>query len=203
MRINQFALSLLIPAVVALVGLPGQALAQAKKAESKAAAPMTGKDAYWEVYKLARQWSPDIQVLSLKSETVPGSAAGDGKAAAWTVAVASPTMKQMRTITWSLVPFGAFKKGMNSGAPVAWAGPTTKSKPFSMTDVTLDSSDAEKKATDDPKGATWLKAHPGLPVEYYLGSEQKYPAPVWVVTHGNKAERYTKALLSSTGAAVQ
>jgi len=194
----------LIPALVALAACssepPPAPKAEVKKEPEKVAGPMTGKDAYFEMYKPARAWSPDIQVLSLKSEAVPGQKVVDGKAAAWTVVFASPSKMEMRTITWALEPFGEYRKGMNPGQPIKWGGPTTKSKPFSMSDVTLDSNDAEKKSAEDPKGAGWIKSNPGAPVSFYLGADQRFTAPVWVVTHGTAKEGYIKALNAATGA---
>jgi hypothetical protein len=174
-----------------------QPKADAKKAT---AGPRTAKDAYFAMYKGAREWAPDVQVLSLKSEVVPGQKVEAGKAAGWTVVFASTAKMETRTITWALEPFGTNRKGMNPGQPVRWGGPTTKAKPFSMTEVALDSDAAQQKAAADPKGAAWIAGHAGAPVSFYLGSDQRFTAPVWVITHGSAKEGYIKAINAATGA---
>jgi hypothetical protein len=187
-------------AVVTMIAV-GSAAPDAKKDAGKAAAgPRAAKDAYFAMYKLAREWSPDIQVLSVKSEVVPGQKVEAGKAAAWTVVFASASKMETRTITWALEPFGNNRKGMNPGQPVKWGGPTTKAKPFSMSEVTLDSDAAQQKAAADPKGAAWIASHAGAPVSFYLGADQRFTAPVWVITHGSAKEGYIKAINAATGA---
>jgi hypothetical protein len=197
----------LFPALMMLAACssepPPAPKAEVKKEPAKVAGPMSGKDAYFAMYKLAREWAPDIQVLSLKSEAVPGQTVTEGKAAGWTAVFVSPSKMEMRTITWALAPFGETRKGITPTAPLKWGGPTTKSKPFSMTEVTLDSAEAQTKAAEDPKGAAWIGSHAGAPVSFYLGAEQRFHSPVWVVTHGNTKEGYIKALDSATGATVK
>ena len=204
LNIRSIGAALLIPALVVLAGCssepPPAPKAETKKEPEKVAGPLSGKEAYFAMYKGAREWAPDVQVLSLKSEVVPGQKVVDGKAAAWTVVFASQSKMEIRTITWALAPFGENRKGMNPGQPLRWGGPTTKSKPFSMTDVTLDSDDAEKKSAEDAKGAGWIKSNPGAPVSFYLGADQRFTAPVWVIKHGDTKESYTKAINAATGA---
>jgi hypothetical protein len=205
MRIQFFGLTVL---ALALAGCsseapPTETKAEVKKEPEKVAGPITGKEAYEKMYKQGREWSPDIQALSLKSEDVPGQTVADGKAAGWTAVFVSASKGESRTITWALAPFGDYRKGLNAGQPVKWGGPTTKSKPFSMTEVTLDSDEAQKTAASDPKGAEWLKSNSDKPLSFYLGAEQKYTAPVWVVTWGSTKEGYIKALNAATGATVK
>ena len=45
--------------------------------------PISGKTAFWEMYKSARTWTPDVAPLSLESKEVPGNKNADGKAAMW------------------------------------------------------------------------------------------------------------------------
>ena len=192
----------LFPALMMLAACSSEPApkAEVKKEPAKVAGPMAAKEAYFAMDKGAREWAPDLQVLSLNSEAVPGQKGADGKAAAWTAVFVSAAKMELRKITWALEPFGDYRKGMNAGQPVKWGGPTTKSKPFSMSEVTLDSDDAQKKAAEDPKGAAWLAGHSGAPVSFYLGSDQRFTAPVWVITHGTGSEKYIKAINAATGA---
>jgi hypothetical protein len=203
MKKHLFGVAIVVPALLALAACSSEAppveKAEAKKEPEKVAGPMTGKEAFYEMYKPAREWATDIQALSLKSEAVPDQPVADGKAAAWTAVFVSPSKMEMRTITWALAPFGEYRKGINAGQPVRWGGATTKSKPFSMTEVTLDSDAAQKAAAEDPKGSVWLKSNAGKPLSFYLGAEQRFPAPVWVVAWGNSKEGYSKYLNAATG----
>jgi len=55
-------------------------------AEKKAAPPpepVKGRTALYQMFNSARAWSPDVQVLSLKSIDLPEVKRERGKAAAW------------------------------------------------------------------------------------------------------------------------
>jgi hypothetical protein len=201
---NVFALSAALPILLTLSACSSEAPAGAEKKEeprkiAKTEAPMSGKDAYWEMYKPAREWATDIQVLSLKSESVPGVKIEDGKAGGWTAVFVSPSKSEARTITWALSAFGDYRKGMNAAQPVKWGGPTTKSKPFAMGDVSIDSDAAMKAAAGNPKASGWLKEHSDKPASFYLGNDQRFTAPVWVVEWGNEKDGYRALINASNG----
>lgn len=162
--------------------------AKAEKAVEKAAAelPVTGKTAFWEMYKLGYAWAPDMQVLYLKSGKLDGVDAkvNPGEATEWTLMVASPSKKEAHEFSYRAITQGTKRRGVISGATQPWGGPTAKGQPFTTGEMKLDSNEAFAKASE--KAAEWAKENPGKEVSYYLGKESKYPAPVWAVLMGGE-----------------
>ncbi len=163
--------------------------AKTEKAVEKAAeveAPVTGKTAFWEMYKLGHAWSADMQVLYLKSGKLEGvDAKGkDGEATEWTLMVASPSKKEAHEFSYRAITQGTKRRGVTSGAVQPWGGPTAKGQPFTTGEMKLDSNEALAKATE--KAAVWLKDNPGKELSFYLGKESRYPAPVWAVLWGGE-----------------
>lgn len=163
--------------------------AKTEKAAEKAAAvetPVTGKTAFWEMYKLGHAWAADMQVLYLKSGTLEGvDAKGkDGEATEWTLMVASPSKKEAHEFTYRAITQGTKRRGVISGAVQPWGGPTAKGQPFTTAEMKLDSNEAFAKAAE--KASAWAKENPGKEVSFYLGKESKYPAPVWGVLWGGE-----------------
>jgi hypothetical protein len=160
----------------------------ATKPEEKAAAevPVTGKTAFWEMYKLGYAWAADMQVLYLKSGKMEGvDAKGkDGEATEWTLMVASPSKSQAHEFTYRAITQGTKRRGVVSGAIQPWGGPTAKGQPFTTSEMKLDSDAAFAKALG--KASAWIKENPGKEVSFYLGKESKYPAPVWGVLWGGE-----------------
>jgi hypothetical protein len=163
--------------------------AEAEKAPAKAAvveAPVTGKTAFWEMYKLGYAWAPDMQVLYLKSGNLEGVdvKGKDGEAPEWTLMVASASKKEAHEFSYRAITQGTKRRGVISGAIQPWGGPTAKGQPFTTGEMKLDSNEALAKAAE--KASAWMKENPGKEVSYYLGKESKYPAPVWGVLWGGE-----------------
>jgi hypothetical protein len=171
---------------VACSTAPTETVATTEKAVEKAVeAPVTGKTAFWEMYKLGHAWAADMQVLYLKSGTLEGVDAKykNGEAPLWTAMFASASKKEAHEFSYRAITQGNSRKGVSSGAVQPWAGPTPKGQPFTTGEMKLDSNEALAKATE--KASAWLKDNPGKEVSYYLGKESKYPAPVWAVLFGD------------------
>jgi hypothetical protein len=167
--------------------------AKTEKATEKAAvaeAPVTGKTAFWEMYKLGHAWAADMQVLYLKSGSLEGVEAKgkEGQATEWTLMVASPSKKEAHEFRYRAITQGTKRRGVISGAIQPWGGPTAKGQPFTTSEMKLDSDEALAKASE--KAAAWAKENPGKEVSFYLGKESKYPAPVWAVLWGGEKSGY-------------
>jgi hypothetical protein len=167
-------------------------VAKEKEKELKAIveSPVTGKTAFWEMYKLGHAWAADMQVLYLKSGKLEGvDAKGkDGEATEWTLMVASPSRKEAHEFTYRAISKDNKRRGVVSGAVQPWGGPTSKGQPFSTSEMKLDSNEAFEKAA--VKAAAWTKENPGKDVSFYLGKESKYPAPVWAILWGGEKSGY-------------
>jgi hypothetical protein len=120
------------------------------KRAAEIAGPVSAKTAFWEMYKLAHAWAPDVVPLSMVSKEVPGIKNGAGKAGMWTAAFVSPSLRQARNLSYSV---GAappnISKGVDVGRPVPW-GPTRDAMPFQTSDFAIDSDAAYKTATGYP-----------------------------------------------------
>ncbi len=164
----------------------------AKEEAPKAAVetPVTGKTAFWEMYKLGHAWSPDMEVLYLKSGKLEGVdvKGKDGEATEWTLMVASPSKREVHEFTYRAISKDTHRRGVISGAAQPWGGPTPKGQPFTTSEMKLDSNEAFEKAV--AKAAAWNKENPGKEVSFYLGKESKYPAPVWGVLWGGEKSGY-------------
>jgi len=170
----------------------------AATAPPKPAGPVTGKTAFYEMYKPARTWAADIQALSLSSGELPGIKNEDGKAAVWTAVFGSPSLRQARHFTYSIAAAGTFEKGVRADVPEAWSGANKNAMPFQNSDFTVDSDAAYKTVAD--KAADWLKDHADKKWTMTLGAAERFPAPVWLVLWGEqKSGGYQQFVNATTG----
>ena len=131
-----------------------------KPAAEAPAAPVTGKTAYWPVYKSAVAWSPDVVVTRIAAREVPGFKNGEGKAAMWEVTFASPSKNQMRVDQYAIATsLPDIHKGAAAGLVGAWGGQTRDAMPVQIGASTVDSDAAYKAAAAD--AAEYLKKYPG------------------------------------------
>jgi hypothetical protein len=167
-------------------------------APPKPAGPVSGKTAFYEMYKPARTWATDLVALSLSSGELPGFKNEDGKAALWTAVFVSPSLRQARHFTYAVANAGAIEKGVTAGVPEAWSGATKAAMPFQNSDFTVDSDAAYKTAAD--KAADWMKEHADKKCTLQLGSAARFPAPVWLVMWGDsKSGGYAQYVNAATG----
>ena len=140
---------------------------ETKKA-AETAGPVSAKAAFWQMYKLAHAWAPDVAPLSMVSKEVPGIKNGDGKAGMWTATFVSPSLRQARNLSYSVVAAPPnISKGVDVGRPVPW-GPTRDAMPFQTSDFAIDSDAAYKTALAKAEG--WVKEHPDKQAALTLGN---------------------------------
>lgn len=175
------------------------AAAAAPKEAAKPAEAIAAKSAFFEMYKPARQWATDLLVLSVTSGEVPGIKNEDGKAGMWTVVFVSPSKREARTFFYSVVDSGTeFHKGVSAGGSMPWSGATPKSKPFSVSEFSVNSDAAYTAAAE--KAGAWLKKNPGKKCAIFLGSEARFTGgPVWYFMWGDKKSGYLGFVSASTG----
>ena len=181
---------------------PKQAPAE-KKSEAKSEAPapsgpVAAQTAFYEMYKPARTWAPDLLPLSLSSAEVPGIKNEEGKAAMWTAIFVSPAKREARTFTYSAADSGStIHVGVSAGASQDWSGATPKSKPFQVSEFSVNSDAAYKTALG--KAGAWVKKHPEKKVQMVLGYNPRLSAPVWYVLWGNQKLGYGVFVNATTG----
>ena len=163
------------------------------------AGPVSAKTAYWEMYKLAHAWAPDVVPLSIVSKDVPGIKNGAGKAGMWSVTFVSPSLRQARILSYSVVAAPPnIGKGVDVGRPGPWA-PTRDAMPFQTSDFAIDSDAAYKTAFAKAEG--WVKEHPDKEAALALGNNAvRFNTPVWYVLWGTTKSGYAAFVNSATGA---
>jgi hypothetical protein len=174
----------------------------ASKATTAPAGPVSGKTAFWEMYKSAHSWAADLVPLALESKTVPGVKNDAGKAAMWTATFGSPSHREARTFSYSVIanPPDIFK-GVTVGNPLPWNGPTPTALTFTTSEFAVDSEAAF--ATANAQAASWIKSHPGKDVSLTLGNASRFKDPVWYVLWGEKKSGYAVLVDAKTGTVIK
>jgi hypothetical protein len=173
---------------------------ETKQEPAKPPEPVAAQTAFYEMYKPARTWAPDLLVLSLTSNEVPSMKSVDGKFPMWTAVFVSPSRREARTFTYSVVDDGTtVHKGVDAGGAQAWTGATPKSTPFQTTGFVVDS--AYKTAY--AKAEAWVKKHPGKKAAFSLGSAARFPAPVWFIIWGDTKSGYAVYVNATLGTVIK
>ncbi len=179
--------------------------AETKKAEAPAeAAPagppeaVAGRTAFFEMYKPARTWATDLLPLTLASGEVPGIKNEGGKAGMWTAVFVSPSRGEARTFVYAVADQGSdIHRGVSARGAQSWSGPTPQSRPFQITEFSINSDEAFKTASK--MAGAWLKRHPGQKVNITLASTARLPVPVWYIMWGNRQSGYLAPVVALTG----
>jgi len=169
-------------------------------ATSAAPAPVTGKTAYWAMYKSAYTWANDVVPLKLESKALTGVKNDACKAGMWTGTFGSARRAEMVEISYAVTADAAndIMKGVNVGHSNRWAGPTPEVMPFQGSDIVFDSDAALKTAST--QAATWLKTHPDKQPEFIMGNNLRtFAAPVWFVRWGDSKDGYNAFVNTKTG----
>ena len=179
-----------------------KAQVETKQEPAKPPEPVAAQTAFYEMYKPARTWAPDLLALSLTSNEVPSMKSEDGKFPMWTAVFVSPSRREARTFTYSVVDDGAtIHKGVNVGGAEPWSGATPKSAPFQTTGFVVDSDAAYKTAY--AKAEAWVKKHPGKKAAFSLGSAARFPAPVWFIIWGDTKSGYAVYVNATLGTVIK
>lgn len=164
------------------------------------AAPVSGKTAFWAMYKTAYSWANDLTPLKLESKDLPGIKNDAGNAAMWSATFGSYRRHQAVVITYAIAAHAPdIYKGINVGRPVPWSGPAQNGMPFQTSDLVVDSDAAYKTAL--AQAQPWLKKHPDKEVSFQLGNDPtRFSAPIWYVLWGDNKSGYSVFVNTRTGA---
>src|SRR5215471_12151448 len=164
--------------------------------------PITGKTAFWEMYKSARAWSSDIVPLSLESKEIPGIKNADGKAAMWSASFGSPKLHQFRTFSYSIAASKPdIIQGIMIGNTKPWNGPVNDAMAVDPSDLMVDSDTAFQTAL--AQAAAWVRKNPGKDACFFLGKAWRFPALVLYVVCGDKKSGYAVYVNAKTGTVVK
>jgi len=182
--------------------------AESKRADAPAKAEppgppeaVDGRTAFYEMYKPARAWATDLLPLTLTSGEVPGIKNEDGKAGMWTAVFVSPSRGEARFFVYAVADHGSDMKGISARGAQTWSGPTPQSRPFQITEFSINSDEAFKTASKT--AGAWLKRHPGQKVSITLASTARFPGPVWYIMWGNRTSGYLAFVSATTGLAMK
>jgi hypothetical protein len=193
---------------VALLFMVGcnQSATPAANEGTTAAAPagppalVTAKTAFNPMYTSAFKWAPDVVLLSINPKEISGFTNGEGKAAMWEAAFASPSLHKYRVDDYAIVTvLPSIHKGGTAGLPMQWGGPTRDVMPIQVPTFSVDSDTAYKAAAAD--AADWLKKNPDKKLTTIaLGNTYKFQMPVWYVLWGDaKTGGYVAYVDASSG----
>ncbi|HEV8492075.1 MAG TPA: hypothetical protein VGR76_07380, partial [Candidatus Angelobacter sp.] len=153
--------------------------------------PVSGKTAFWEMYKSAHAWATDLVPLTLESKTVAGVKNESGKAAVWTATFGSPRKHEARTFTYAVAAQPPdIAKGVSVGRGLSWSGPTQSTLSFATSDFSVDSDGAYQTALAQAQAAEWVKRHPGKEPALAMGNASRFDGPVWLVHWGDQKSGY-------------
>jgi hypothetical protein len=173
---------------------------EATKEPAAPPGPVTAKTAFWAIYKPARGWAADIQLLSLTAGEVAGIKNEEGKAGQWIIVVVSPHLQQARTYYYAVADqLPHITKGIKLGATVPWGGPTAQVLPIPISEFSTDSDAAYKAAF--ARASDWLKKHPNKQPALVLGNASRFAAPTWYVLWGSKNSGFEAFINATTGTA--
>ena len=79
---------------------PSKEPAETPKQAPQPEGPVDAQTAFYEMYKPARTWAPDLQPLSLIAGEIPGMENSGGKAGMWTAVFVSPGRHEARTFVY-------------------------------------------------------------------------------------------------------
>lgn len=199
-----------VAAFLALLFLTSCSQAPQPMAGSKAEAdttaastgPVSGKTAFWEMYKSAHTWAADLTPLSLESKAVAGAKNDAGKAVMWSATFGSLSKHEARTFSYAVAAHPPdIVKGITVGHGIPWGGPSHDAMPFDSSDFKIDSDAAYQTAYT--KAAAWVEKHPDKQATLTLGNASRFPAPVWYVFWGDKKLGYAVYVNAKTGAVIK
>jgi hypothetical protein len=171
---------------------------------SAPASPVSGKTAFWEMYKSAHVWATDLTPLTLESKTVAGVKNESGKAAMWKATFGSPRKHEARTFTYAVAAQPPdIAKGVSVGRGLPWSGPTQSALPFDTSDFSVDSDGAYQTALAQTQAAEWIKRNPGKELSLAMGNASRFDGPVWLVHWGDQKSGYAVYVSAKSGAVVK
>jgi len=164
--------------------------------------PVSGKTAFWEMYKSAHSWAGDLVPLALQSKMVPGIKNNAGKAAMWSATFGSASRHEARTLSYSVASHPPdIYQGVTVGRALPWAGPTREALPFQTSEFAVDSDAAYKTALS--AAAAWVKKHPDQEVSFALGNASRFSGPAWYVHWGSEKSGYAVFVNAATGSVIK
>jgi hypothetical protein len=174
----------------------------APKEPEKPAEPLTGRQAFQQMYPSARGWATDAQPLQIQNYNLADVKSSGGKAGAWQVTFVSAAQSKSRLYTWSAVEAdGGLHKGVFAGPEQSWSGPSGQNTPFDVVLIHTDSDEAFKIAMAQKEVIDFVKKFPTKPMTFIMEKTHRFPDLYWRVLWGETVgtSEYTVFVDASTG----
>jgi hypothetical protein len=160
----------------------------AKKEAEKPLQPLTGRQAFQQMFPGARAWAPDAKPLRLQSINLAEVPAPGGKAGAWECTFVSELQHRSKLWTWSAIEAsGNLHQGIFSSSESDWSGPTGQEQPFDIAAIRVDSDAAYNTAMEQKDSKTFSANHPDVKIVYLLEKTPRFPDLAWRVMWGETA----------------
>lgn len=159
---------------------------EVKKEPEKPAEPLTGRQAFQQMYPGARAWARDAAPLQLLSLNLTEVKSAKGRAGAWQGTFVSLAQRKSKSITWSAMDLGtSLHKGVFAGPENDYsASPGAESVPFDVVAIRTDSDAAYDVALQQKETEAYLKKNPDKPVMFILEKNRRFPDVSWRVVFG-------------------
>ena len=186
---RKLALLLLLAALAGCSSEPKKTEEGAKPAATpakqvKAPEFQTGRTAFYEMYRTARTWAPDVKPFRVQSSPTKESSGADGKAEVWRAWFASATKREVKPYTWSGGTGDDLPERGVSFGPVDTFNPSNASTQTFDANFLKTDSDQAYKAAQEKGGDALLKKSPGTPIIYTLDWDGKSNELIWHVSYG-------------------
>ncbi len=190
-----------LAALVALVGCTDapKPAAVEKKEPPKALEPLTGRQAFQQMYIAARSWAADCQPLELRNVELGKVKAPPGKSGAWQCIFVSTGRGRAKTYSWSAVEAeGNLHKGVFAGPEESYSA-SRQQRPFLIAAIRTDSDEAYQTAVK--KASDYLKKNPDKQVNFLLEMTPRFPDLSWRIYWGESVStsEYTVFVDATTG----
>jgi hypothetical protein len=173
----------LFAALLLLAGCSEAPKTETAKTPQKPPEPVTGRQAFQNMFPSARTWAIDAQPMLLRSIALSEVKSEKGRAGAWEGTFVSLSQHKSRTYTYSAVESeGNLHKGVFAGQEEGWSGPHGQTQPFDIAAIRTDSDAAYETAA--AKSEDYIKKFPNKPVSYILEMTSRFPDLTWRVVWG-------------------
>jgi hypothetical protein len=170
-----------------------------KKEPPKQLEPLTGRQAFQQMYIGARQWAPDCQPLKLNNIPLAEVKAPNGRSGAWQCVFVSQSLGKVKTYSWSAIEAeGNLHKGVFAGQEERYS-PSRQDQPFLIAAIRTDTDEAYTEAA--AKAEDYLKKNPDKPVNFALEQTPRFPDLAWRIFWGESisTSEYTVFVDATTG----
>lgn len=164
---NRILFSAMMAATLIMSGCSTSTAPAKKAAPKEPAKPIGGQSATFYMFQAARQWAPDVQLLSVDNINIDEVKPEPGLSGAWRATFVSPERRQMKTWTYSVEESVTVHKGVFAQTEQPYVAKANV-KPFYIQALKTDTPAALEAALGDKELKAMAEKNPDTPVQYLL-----------------------------------